>query len=215
MEVMYLVGGAGVGKTTFAKKLCEGKGDYFISSSGKDFLDGYSGQPCIILDDFRGSQATLSTILKLLDNNTASSVESRYKNKSISECKMMIITSVLKPYDMFKNAFTENNEPYDQFKRRIGSLVEMSPNEMKVYRYDSASNDFSFVTSMPNMVLDEIKKFKSVESKTEYVKRVFGAMSDLSAEMVKSIERGELDFDDPLPDQVTLNGFKPADDIIF
>lgn len=215
MEVMYLYGGAGVGKTTFAKKLCENHGEYFISSSGKDFLDGYSGQPCIILDDFRGSQATLSTILKLLDNNTASSVESRYKNKSISECKFMVITSVLKPYEMFQNVFKENNEPYDQFKRRIGSYVEMNATEMKVYRYDKSIHDFQYVTSTPNLILDEINKFKAVESKKDYVKRIFGAMSDLSLAMVKSIDENDMDFDNPLPNQMDFEGFEKTDDIIF
>lgn len=106
-------------QTTFAKKLARNFGDYFISSSGKDFLDGYMGQLSIILDDFRGSQATLSTVLKLLDNNTASSVESRYKNSSISECKQIYITSVVEPFEMFQNVFKESPEPYEQFARRL------------------------------------------------------------------------------------------------
>ena len=91
MECVYITG-----KSTYAKMMCEDKGySVFVSSGSNDVLDGYTGQDCIILDDLRPSCMGLSDLLKMLDNNTASTVKSRYKNK-VLECKLIIVTSVLK-----------------------------------------------------------------------------------------------------------------------
>lgn len=204
MEVMYIQGDSGTGKTTFAKKMASQCGDYFISSSGKDFLDGYLGQPAIILDDFRGSQTTLSTVLKLLDNNTASSVESRYKNRSISECKKIFITSVLSPYEMFQGVFSEQVEPYEQFKRRISSYIRMTMDEITFMRYVPTLGDYEIVTTVPNMILDEIRQYKTVENRKDYAKRLLGGLSDMLDAVNKAIDEEELDFDSPIEGQLKI-----------
>ena len=81
-EVIYITGPAGCGKTTLAKKIATERGlAYFVSSGSNDIMDGYGQQPCLIIDDARPSSMGLSDFLKLLDNNTPSSVKSRYKNK--------------------------------------------------------------------------------------------------------------------------------------
>lgn len=203
MEVFYICGDAGTGKTTLAKKFCNDRfSTFFISGGGSDFLDGYNGEPAIILDDFRGSQASLQTILKLLDNNTASSVPSRYRNKSISECKLIIITTVLEPRQLFANAFSETLEPYEQFIRRIGTYIVLKPDTMTLYRYSQVARGFEYIATMPNAVLDELKQFRSVENKKEYAKRLFGGLSEFSSAMVKAIDE-------------QIEGFSPADDIQF
>jgi len=62
-------------------------------------------------------------LLKMLDNNTNSSVRSRYYNKDISNCKLIVLTSIMKPdelYSFFKDDSGESNqEPIEQFYRRI------------------------------------------------------------------------------------------------
>lgn len=204
MEVTYIQGDAGTGKTTFAKQMARNIGEYFISSSGTDPLDGYMGQPVIILDDFRGSQMTLSTVLKLLDNNTASSVQSRYKNKSISECKAIYITSVLAPYEMFKNVFKDDNEPYEQFKRRITTLFRMTLKDIQCLRYVPGLADFEEVFTIPNAVLDEINQFKSVKNKKEYAKQILGGLGNLLDAAIKSIDDTDVDFDSPIEGQIEL-----------
>lgn len=88
MEAMYFYGDSGTGKTTYAKQLCEKKNySYFVSSGSNDVLDGYAGQDVIILDDLHPSSVGLSDLLKMLDNNTASTVKSRYYN-NVLECKL-------------------------------------------------------------------------------------------------------------------------------
>ena len=54
MEVIFITGKAGSGKTTFAKLLAKKKGyEIFVSGSSNDILDGYEDEECIILDDLR------------------------------------------------------------------------------------------------------------------------------------------------------------------
>ncbi|MGM8317295.1 AAA family ATPase, partial [Clostridium perfringens] len=82
MECYFVTGKSGTGKTTYAKQLAKEKGySVYISSGSNDVLDSYQGQDCIILDDLRPSCMGLSDLLKMLDNNTSSTVKSRYKNK--------------------------------------------------------------------------------------------------------------------------------------
>ena len=71
MKCIYIYGDAQTGKTSFAKDLCDKRQlDYYVSSSANDVLDGYNGQPALILDDLRPSALGLADLLKLLDNNT-------------------------------------------------------------------------------------------------------------------------------------------------
>ena len=124
LEVIYVCGPSGSGKTTFGKWIASKLNyDPFVSGSGEDFLDGYDKEECIILDDFRASSMKFAELLKMLDNNTNSSVRSRYYNKDISNCKLIVLTSIMKPdelYSFFKDDNGESNqEPIEQFYRRI------------------------------------------------------------------------------------------------
>lgn len=121
LEVVYITGASGTGKTTAAKWLAEKLHyDYFVSGSGEDILDGYDKEECIILDDYRASVMSFSELLKFLDNHTNSSVKSRFKNKDISMCKLIIITSIYPPEELYVNiAKSENQEPLEQLLRRL------------------------------------------------------------------------------------------------
>ena len=124
LEVVYIHGSSGSGKTTLAKYLSEQLGfDYFVSGSGDDILDSYDKEECIILDDFRAGSMKFMEVLKFLDNNTNSSVKSRYNNKDISNCKIIFITTVIKPSELYKSFSSDEgvNEPAKQFYRRIGN----------------------------------------------------------------------------------------------
>jgi len=124
MKVIYITGVSGSGKTTLAKYFAKVMNyDYFVSGSGKDVLDGYDKEECIILDDLRADAFTKAELFKLTDNNTNSSVKSRFHNKDISFCKLMIITSIKAPHDLYNwktDDFESKDESFTQFARRIG-----------------------------------------------------------------------------------------------
>ena len=141
MKVIYITGGAGVGKTTLAKYLASIQNyDYFVTGSGKDLLDGYDKEECIILDDLRGDSFTPAELFKLTDNNTNSSVKSRYYNKDISYCKLMVITSINPPSMLYHWADLQN-EPFKQFARRIGfAFLQIQDNgDILVKEYDQTN----------------------------------------------------------------------------
>lgn len=121
LEVIYITGASGSGKTTAAKWLAEKLHyDYFVSGSGEDLLDGYDKEECIILDDYRASAMSFSELLKFLDNHTNSSVKSRFKNKDISVCKLIVVTSIYPPQELYCNiSKNENTEPLEQLMRRL------------------------------------------------------------------------------------------------
>lgn len=130
LEVLYITGLSGSGKTTYAKYLASLKHfDYFVSGSGEDFLDGYDKEECIILDDFRGGTMKFSELLKMLDNNTNSSVRSRYYNKDISNCKLMIITSIFQPNELY--GFMSKNDDEDDDKEKMKEPCEQLYRRLK------------------------------------------------------------------------------------
>ena len=136
-EVIFITGKSGAGKTTLAKKIAAEKHlDFFISSGSNDILDGYGQQPCLIIDDVRPSCLGLSDLLKLLDNHTASSVKSRYKNKYLN-CELVILTSVLDLDDFYSHVFENENEPITQLKRRCGTYITMDADSIMVQRWDA------------------------------------------------------------------------------
>ena len=152
MECIFITGKSGSGKTTYAKKIADDKGySYFVSGSSNDALDGYLGQDCIILDDLRSSSFSLSDLLKMLDNNTNSSVKSRYRNK-VLQCKLLIITSVLSIDQFYKNVFESSEEPIIQFKRRCKMYIEMEEKTLSIRLFDNVAGKYSKAVSMPNPI---------------------------------------------------------------
>lgn len=152
MNVVYIWGESGSGKTTYAKMLAsEKKYDYFISGSGDDFLDGYQGEPCVILDEVRPSSMALTTLLKMLDNNTASSVSSRYFNKWL-DCKLVILTSTKPLTEFFKEVQNNETEVQTQLKRRITTVVYSSLNEFIISTYVPSLDSYKKIASIPNPV---------------------------------------------------------------
>ena len=159
LEVVYVCGASGSGKTTFGKWIASKLNyDPFVSGSGEDFLDGYDKEECIILDDFRAGTMKFSELLKMLDNNTNSSVRSRYYNKDISNCKLIVLTTILQPaelYSFFKNEDGSlNGEPIEQFYRRIKHhFFYISPTKIyEVKTKDGSKKEYLDV----NIMYDEL-----------------------------------------------------------
>lgn len=181
MRCIYIMGGSGTGKTTYAKEYAKKLGySTFISSGSNDPLDSYAGQDCIILDDLRPSCMGLSDLLKMLDNNTASTVKSRYFNK-VLECKLIIITTTLDIESFFKNVFSEENEACKQLKRRCDLVVEFpqdgTTDKLKIYQYNIKADRYDLLGYQDNPLQRFVREDKERKERAIKAMSVLGAVT--------------------------------------
>lgn len=168
MDVIMIYGPGGIGKTAYAKMLAETKGfdsaDIFVSSSGEDILCGYKGEGCIIVDDFRKEQMSFVEFLKMTDNNTNSSVRSRYTNKDISNCKLMIVTSIYSLETLFVG---NSGEDMVQLYRRFKLQLKIEADTITPYAYVRSIKTFLPTTPYQNPVRQLEKAAETEELKNE------------------------------------------------
>lgn len=146
MKCYYFYGASGSGKTTYAKIFANQNGwSTFVSSGGKNPLDDYKGEDCIILDDLRGSLFSLADFLKLTDNNTDSMVGCRYYNKSLAYCKAIICTSVISLEDLYNGVTDSHKEPLKQLIRRFETVIRFTDEHLIIYMPD---NNFNLVARL-------------------------------------------------------------------
>lgn len=178
-EVIYISGESGSGKTTLAKKLCrDRKMDFFISSGSNDILDGYGGEPCLIIDDARPTSMGMSDLLKLLDNHTASSIKSRYRNRYLN-CELIMITTTLSIDDFYNGIYGNETESIIQLKRRCGIYIQMNRFHIKVSVWDSILNKYFTVVIYDNTLLDTFKvsETEKLEHRTDEIKNALSFLN--------------------------------------
>ena len=172
IEVMFITGKGGTGKTYYAKKLLEKMGyDYCISSSSNDPFQDYMGQQAIILDDLRDKAFEFEDLLKILDNNTASSVKSRFANK-VFNGKMIVLTSTV-PLQFWYPERKCDKDSIQQLYRRITSYVVVTRDHVQVYpEIDAAGRPVGIYRMFKN----EIPDLKAqARPKTDFT-AIFGEM---------------------------------------
>lgn len=133
IEVIFISGATGLGKTTFAKDYCSGlHKSKCVSSSSNDPLQDYKGEDVLILDDLRDDSFKFHDFLKLLDTHTLSSSRSRYHNKPFIG-DTIIITSTKPLSDWY---FDESSEDKHQLYRRIRQMVKFTSDVIFAFEYD-------------------------------------------------------------------------------
>ena len=170
--------------------------DYCVSSSSNDFMQDYLGQKGLILDDCRDrSFKSFEDCLKLLDNHTSSTVQSRFHNKSFNG-EIIVITSSVPLSYWFRgknndgNYFNVANEDFVQLYRRISCYVEITHEEIHV---------FSDITKDGRPKgLGQVYKNELAEKKKEPQEKrdfgaLFGAICDVSTTDVFDIEQQRID----------------------
>lgn len=168
IEVIFMTGASGTAKTTYAKKLLRKLNyDFCVSSSSNDPFQDYMGQRAIILDDLRHDAFSLADLLKILDNNTPSTIKSRFTNK-VFEGKMIIITSKV-PIKYWYSHYRINNEFDDlnQLYRRITTYFEFTYDTIKIYDgLNDRGNPINCIDILENVFIGKIKKIE--KKKTDF-----------------------------------------------
>ena len=133
IEVVFIQGKGGTGKTYYAKKFLTSRGyDFCVSSSSNDPFQDYLGQKAMILDDLRDTAFEFADLLKILDNNTASSVKSRFANK-VFNGEMIVITSTVPLSYWYREFQYSSFDTLHQLYRRISCYVVVTKELVEVY----------------------------------------------------------------------------------
>ena len=150
IEVVFISGATGTGKTTFAKQWCDTtKKSYCISSSSNDPMQDYKGEDVLILDDLRDSDYQFTDLLKILDNHTKSTMKSRYHNKAFIG-DTIIITSYRPLNDWYFNVERESKE---QLYRRIKTMYKFYEDRIECYGFSSEEHKYKYIGKTPNTIL--------------------------------------------------------------
>ena len=146
--------------------------DYCISSSSNDPFQDYMGQKAIILDDLRDRAFEFEDLLKILDNNTASSVKSRFANK-VFNGKMIVITSTVPLSYWYREYQYSRSDTLQQLYRRITSYVVVT--ELTVSVYNEIDNR-GMPTGFFSVYRNEIPQLKQAKAPKTDFSSEFGKM---------------------------------------
>ena len=197
IDIVFICGKAGTGKTYYAKKLLSSMDyDYCISSSSNDPFQDYLGQRAIILDDMRDSAFELPDLLKILDNNTSSSVRSRFANK-VFNGKMIILTSSVPLCYWYKEYKCNSVDTLDQLYRRINIYVEVKEKEILVYDgVDKLGKPCGECKHYYNEVFDLKKNAPKKRAVTDIFDKICSPVSEVK--IGKSVLQETFDLDDEI-----------------
>jgi hypothetical protein len=123
MEVIYMYGKTGVGKTRMIlERYCPS--DVYRVTDYKHPFDGYQGQPVIVFDEFR-SQLYISDMLNYTDGYPLE-LPARYSNRQACYTTVYIVSNwTLR--EQYPNVQKEDKETMAAFLRRVHHLWELTP----------------------------------------------------------------------------------------
>lgn len=149
IEVIWIFGNAGVGKTRLAKMFAQTLTDkVFFSGSSRDPFQKYNLEEVIILDELRFDTFSYADLLKMFDpfNNDAMGA-SRYYDKPLV-AHTFIITSPYKPELFYSKMIASNKnldsriDSFKQLARRIGLVLSISKQFLEAAFYDEDEDQF-------------------------------------------------------------------------
>ena len=143
IQVIWIYGVAGVGKTRMAKAYAEKLGQsYYITGSSRDLFQNYKGEHTLIIDELRPNVMRYQDLLRIMDPYGAQVMApSRYYDKALA-CNVIIITT---PYDppTFYVANYVNQVPdgSDQLMRRITLSIRMTQDRIEKIHFRKEAED--------------------------------------------------------------------------
>ena len=154
LDAIFITGLSGTGKTSLAKYIAEQKGmSCFISSVGQDMLDGYDNEEVIVYNDIRGNCGlALNEFIQLVDNNTNAKGKSRFRNKNLSNCKMVIVTTVLSMDQLLRQLDPRYEEDWQQFRRRFKMYITTHRNHIVVEQYSFSADRYGNAVKLDNPI---------------------------------------------------------------
>lgn len=119
LEVIYIYGSTGVGKTRYVMEKYGYQNVFRVTEYASGTFDGYNGQDVILFDEFRSS-IPISKMLVYLDGYPVT-LPCRYYNKQALFTKVYIISNI-SLQEQYKNIQVEEPKTYDALLRRITAV---------------------------------------------------------------------------------------------
>jgi hypothetical protein len=200
LEVIFIEGGGGCGKTALAIAYCQQrKWSYYIASDENDPMQDYASQDCLILDELRDDTFSYSSFMRILNTYTGTTVKSRYHNKAFTG-EAIIIPSYLplseyyKPDVKKKKKYVADESFYGdnslvQLHRRIKTLVRAERDLFYVYDHKKDGSNI-LREKIPNPAY----LIKPEEDKSRVSTEDFVGASEIFAQTL--IESGKVDAEE-------------------
>ena len=201
MEVIYIYGDGGTGKSTFAESIARERGYSFKrSASERDPLATYKGQDAFVLDDVRGDTFKFQDWMCILDNFQDRPGSSRFRDRYFTECRLLFITATDSIEDFWKelSANRPHEDPH-QFYRRVKTVIHMTGKGIFCRRYDEYTHMFGKEYYMEN---DTYRKFdKHPETDNEQKEKLANSLGIDKSKLNKTItiEKPEGIIGKPIP----------------
>ncbi len=152
IQVIWIYGPAGTGKTSLAKGYAEKVGQpYFISGSSRDLFQSYAGEHTLILDELRPRAIPYQDLLRITDPyGEQVMAPSRYSDKALA-CDVIIITSPYDPLKFYWDALcirkgcertASQVDSIDQLVRRLALIIKIDHEYIEARKYDKAIGDY-------------------------------------------------------------------------
>lgn len=190
VEVYYIYGVSGSGKTTYVEDLTIDDEVFYVDTFDNSAFTGYKGEKTLIIDEFRG-QFSLQFMNRLFDG---SPIKLRGLNSLVSACfDKVYILSNYKFTELYKKEQEENKEAFKGFDRRLHNIV---------YCYGNFQKNVERKTIFEDIPKEEIKPFghtKRVKQVIEYDKYGMSKIVyDKDLSQMQQMELTEI-IDDDLP----------------
>lgn len=125
VKVYWHFGKSGTGKSYTYLELAEKYGEdniYRVNEYTNGFMDKYSGEPVLFMDEIRHNSLNYTLLLAMLEGYKSTQIHSRYTNVYCLWNEVHI-TSVFTPNELYQQMYLLKNDTYEQLKRRITFVV--------------------------------------------------------------------------------------------
>ena len=149
VNVHYVTGGPGSGKTYTYKGLCDRYGDadvYLVTDYANDMtaaFDRYQAENIIVMDEFRGN-VRFSTFLNLTDKYRCD-IHARYAS-TMALYSEVYITSVYPPEKLYENLVetaSQGIDPRQQLYRRITDITYCEVRNGRYFRFTKPMSEYA------------------------------------------------------------------------
>lgn len=214
--IIWLCGKSGTGKSRLGRQVVKSFNEpYYIAGSSRGIWERYQGEHIVLLDELRPNCIeSYRDLLSILDNYQERAVApSRYNDKELM-LDVVVITSVLSPYEFYLQCVEPEDrgiDPFHQLERRISSCIIMEDDWILNAVFDEESK--TYVPDMKGLIHNVYSEHNNPDTAVFSSPLIFKEVVNRAEAVAKYYEELDKDyiFDNDTPASVRIE--KVADEI--